>query len=109
MAPGGSSSLFDVTLADRYQRTEGRALMSGVQAIVRLVMDQRRMDLEAGLNTGGFITGYPGSPLAGLDLELTRRSELLEDLGIVHRPGLNEELSATAVAGSQLAMRQPDH
>jgi indolepyruvate ferredoxin oxidoreductase len=102
-------SLPDVTLADRYQRTEGRALMSGVQAIVRLAMEQRRSDLEAGLDTGGFITGYPGSPLAGLDLELTRRTELLADLGIVHRPGLNEELAATAVAGSQLSMGQPDH
>ncbi len=102
-------SLPDVTLADRYQRTEGHALMSGVQAVVRLAMEQRRSDLEAGLNTGGFITGYPGSPLAGLDLELTRRSELLADLGIVHRPGLNEELAATAVAGSQLSMGQPDH
>jgi len=99
----------DVTLGDRYERTEGLALMSGVQAVVRLVMEQRRTDLDAGLNTGGFITGYPGSPLAGLDLELTRRSELLADLDIVHRPGLNEELAATAVAGSQLSMGQPDH
>lgn len=83
--------------------------MSGVQAIVRLTLEQRRVDLDAGLNTGGFITGYPGSPLAGLDLELTRRNDLLADLDIVHRPGLNEELAATAVAGSQLSMCQPDH
>ena len=83
--------------------------MSGVQAIVRLTMEQRRSDLNAGLNTGGFVTGYPGSPLAGLDLELTRRGELLAELGIVHRPGLNEELAATAVAGSQLSMGQSDH
>src|ERR1017187_5149612 len=109
MTNGGSPSLLDETLAARYQRTNGRALMSGVQAIVRLAMDQRRRDVAAGLNTGGFVTGYPGSPLAGLDLELTRRSELLEGLGIVHRPGLNEELAATAVAGSQLSMGQPDH
>ena len=109
MTGRASPSLLDETLDARYQRIEGRALMSGVQAIVRLAMDQRRRDVEAGLNTGGFITGYPGSPLAGLDLELTRRAKLLGDLGIVHRAGLNEELSATAVAGSQLAMRQPDH
>lgn len=102
-------SLPDVALADRYRMEEGRALLSGVQAVVRLAMDQRRSDLEAGLDTGGFITGYPGSPLAGLDLELTRRTELLAGLGIVHRPGLNEELAATAVAGSQLSMGQPDH
>jgi indolepyruvate ferredoxin oxidoreductase len=99
----------DVNLADRYLNNEGRALMSGVQAIVRLVMEQRRLDLEAGLDTGGFVTGYPGSPLAGLDLELTRRAELLASSGIIHRPGLNEELAATAVAGSQLSMGQPDH
>ena len=98
-----------MTLADRYERTEGHVLMSGVQAVVRLAMEQRRSDLETGLDTGGFITGYPGSPLAGLDLELTRRADLLTELGIVHRPGLNEELAATAVAGSQLSMGQPDH
>ncbi|OYV64772.1 MAG: hypothetical protein B7X07_05415 [Actinobacteria bacterium 21-64-8] len=96
-------------MTDRYQATEGRTLMSGVQAIVRLTLEQRRFDQQAGLNTGGFITGYPGSPLAGLDLELTRRSTLLADVDIIHRPGLNEELAATAVAGSQLSMGQPDH
>ncbi len=99
----------DVTLDDPYRETEGRAPLSGVQAIVRLAIEQRRMDCAAELETGGFITGYPGSPLAGLDLELTRRRELLAGLGIVHRPGLNEELAATAVAGSQLSMGQPDH
>ncbi|MGC1419344.1 MAG: indolepyruvate ferredoxin oxidoreductase family protein [Acidimicrobiales bacterium] len=102
-------SLPEVALDDRYRLEEGRALLSGVQAVVRLAMDQRRRDLEAGLNTGGFITGYPGSPLAGLDLELTRRTDLLADLSIVHRPALNEELAATAVAGSQLSLGQPDH
>ena len=104
-----TSSLEDVSLGDRYQATKGRALLSGVQAVIRLAIDQRRSDLDAGWDTGGFITGYPGSPLAGLDLELTRRGELLKSLDIVHRPGLNEELAATAVAGSQLSMGQPDH
>jgi indolepyruvate ferredoxin oxidoreductase len=103
------SERVNVSLLDRYRATDGRVLLSGVQALVRLAMDQRRADLAAGLDTAGFISGYPGSPLAGLDLELTRRADLLADLGVVHRPGLNEELAATAVAGSQLAMTRPDH
>ena len=104
----GDSARTDISLLDRYRATEGRVLLSGVQALVRLAMDQRRADLAAGLDTAGFISGYPGSPLAGLDLELTRRATLLAELDVVHRPGLNEELAATAVAGSQLAMTRPD-
>jgi indolepyruvate ferredoxin oxidoreductase len=103
------SERVSVSLLDRYRATEGRVLLSGVQALVRLAMDQRRADLAAGFDTAGFISGYPGSPLAGLDLELTRRADLLSELDVVHRPGLNEELAATAVAGSQLAMTRPDH
>jgi indolepyruvate ferredoxin oxidoreductase len=103
------SERVNVSLLDRYRATEGRVLLSGVQALVRLAMDQRRADLATGRDTAGFISGYPGSPLAGLDLELTRRADLLSDLDVVHRPGLNEELAATAVAGSQLAMTRPDH
>jgi len=104
----GLLQLLDVRLLDRFQLKEGRVLLSGIQALVRLAMDQRRADIDAGLDTGGFISGYPGSPLAGLDLEFTRRTDMLGEMGIVHRPGLNEELAATAVAGSQLAMNQPD-
>jgi len=96
-------------LSDRYMQLDGEAFMTGVQALVRLPMDQRRADIATGLNTAGFISGYPGSPLAGYDLELERRRRLLEVLRIVHRPGLNEESAATAVAGSQLAVLQPDH
>lgn len=99
----------DVALIDRYRQPDGVAVLSGVQALVRLLGDQRRADDQAGLRTAGFVSGYPGSPLAGLDLELTRRSALLEEWGVVHRPGLNEELAATAIAGSQLAANQSDH
>ena len=91
----------------RYAAPEQRALVSGLQALVRLPMDQRRADMAAGLDTAGFVTGYPGSPLAGYDVELGRQQPWLDELGIVHQPALNEELAATAVAGSQLASLQP--
>ena len=98
----------DARLGDRYDAVHGRVLMSGVHALVRLPLDQRRADAAAGLRTAGYITGYPGSPLAGYDLELSRQRELLDTWGVVHQPGLNEELAATAIAGSQLALLQPD-
>ena len=103
-----SMSSPDAQLGDRYDAVAGRVLLSGVQALVRLPVDQRRADAAARLRTAGFVTGYPGSPLAGYDLELSRHRDLLEEWGVVHQPGLNEELAATAIAGSQLAMLQPD-
>jgi len=109
MGPSRSTTSHAATLVDRYEQTDGTVLMSGSHAIVRLLLDQRRVDRERGLDTAGFVTGYPGSPLAGLDLELARRRNILEHFDIVHRPGLNEELAATAIAGSQLSMLQPDH
>jgi indolepyruvate ferredoxin oxidoreductase len=95
-------------LEDRYRLDAGRVVLSGVQALVRLVGDQRRADDASGFATAGFVSGYPGSPLAGLDLELARRARLLDEWGVVFRPAINEELAATAVAGSQLAQNQPD-
>ncbi|MBS1893254.1 MAG: indolepyruvate ferredoxin oxidoreductase family protein [Actinobacteria bacterium] len=97
-----------VELADRYRLLEGKALMSGVQALVRVTLDQRRRDARQGLDTALFVSGYEGSPLAGFDLELQRNHELLSEHGILHRPAVNEELGATAVLGSQLAHLQPD-
>ena len=96
------------TVEDRYRLTEGRILLTGVQALVRLAMDQRRADAARGIDSAGFVTGYPGSPLAGVDLELERRRALLDELHVVHQPALNEELAATAIAGSQLVCVQPD-
>ncbi len=92
-----------MTLRDRYTDTDGRAQLTGVQALVRLPLDQRRADAAAGLRTGGYVSGYEGSPLAGYDLELLRNRDLLEAHGIVVAPGLNEELALTAVQGTQLA------
>lgn len=83
-------------------------LLSGVQALIRVVIDQMRRDRAAGARTAAFISGYPGSPLAGLDLELSRQKQLLQELDVRHLPALNEELAATAVYGSQAAQTFPD-
>ncbi len=101
--------LAPVALDDRYCATSGRALMSGVQALVRLTLEQRRLDERRGLDTGVFVSGYQGSPLGGLDKALAQARELLDPLNIVVRPGLNEELAATAVNGTQLLGELPEH
>ena len=89
-------------LADARYRTEtGSAYLTGIQALARLPMDQRRLDVRAGLNTAGFISGYRGSPLGGLDRELLRCAGDLEALRVVFQPGINEDLAATAIWGSQ--------
>jgi indolepyruvate ferredoxin oxidoreductase len=95
------------SLDDRYTADEGRALMSGTQALVRLLIAQRRLDARRGLNTGVFISGYPGSPLGGLDREIVRAREHLDPSGIVFEAGVNEELAATAVSGTQLVGELP--
>ncbi len=83
---------------------EGEAVfLTGIQALVRVVLDAMRRDRGAGLHTAAFVSGYPGSPLAGFDKEMIRHKELLAELDVVHLPAQNEELAATAVAGSQLA------
>ena len=89
-------------LSDKYTVERGRVYLTGIQALVRLPMDQMRRDRRAGLNTGSFISGYEGSPLGGYDLALAREKKLLEQYQIHHRPGLNEDLAATAVMGSQI-------
>ncbi len=98
----------EYSLADRYQKDRGTVLLSGIQALARLPIEQLRLDQQAGRNTAAFVSGYPGSPLGGLDLELQRALRLAGDLPIVHEPAVNEELAATAVMGSQLASTRPD-
>ncbi len=91
----------DYTLEHKYSRTEGRIYLSGVQALVRLPLMQRLRDQAAGLNTGGFISGYRGSPLGGFDLELWRAKKYLAASNVKFQPGLNEDLGATMVWGTQ--------
>jgi indolepyruvate ferredoxin oxidoreductase len=97
----------EVTLADRYRLAEGTVLSTGVQAAVRVVLDQMRSDARAGMHTAAFVSGYRGSPLGGLDQELGRQRELRRELDVVHRPALNEELGATSVWGTQVIERLP--
>ncbi|VVD59524.1 indolepyruvate ferredoxin oxidoreductase [Pandoraea iniqua] len=99
--PSLLAALESVTLDDKYTLERGRAYMSGIQALVRLPMLQQARDAAAGLNTAGYISGYRGSPLGGLDLSLWKAKQHLAGHNIVFQPGLNEDLAATAVWGSQ--------
>ena len=94
-------ALATVTLNDKYTADDGRVYLTGVQALARMLFDQRRRDRALGLNTAGFVSGYRGSPLGALDRELWRAGRFLEDHDIRFQPGVNEELAATAVWGSQ--------
>ena len=91
------------SLDDRYTRETGTVYLTGIQALVRMVRDRARLDRRQNLNSSSFISGYEGSPLAGYDLEIARRAQYLDPFDIVHRPGLNEEIAATSVMGSQVA------
>jgi indolepyruvate ferredoxin oxidoreductase len=90
-----------VTLEDKYTATSGRIYLSGIQALVRLPLMQRNIDRAAGIETGGFISGYRGSPLGGYDTALWHARRHLESHGIHFQPGLNEDLAATSVWGAQ--------
>jgi len=94
-------ALETVTLDDKYSLDVGRAFMSGVQALVKLPMLQRQRDALAGRNTAGFISGYRGSPLGGYDQALWKARQYLQAQDIVFQPGVNEELAATALWGTQ--------
>ncbi len=94
-------ALETVTLDDKYSLDVGRAFMSGVQALVKLPMLQRQRDALVGKNTAGFISGYRGSPLGGYDQALWKARKYLQAQHIVFQPGVNEELAATALWGTQ--------
>ena len=90
-----------VSLEDKYTLDSGRVYVTGIQALVRLPMMQRQRDVAAGLNTAGYVSGYRGSPLGGFDNALTQAKPFLEAHHVRFHPGLNEDLAATAVWGSQ--------
>ncbi len=94
-------ALAAVTLDDKYTLDTGRIYLTGIQALVRLPMMQRQRDRAAGLNTAGFISGYRGSPLGSLDQNLWHAQRFLAENHIRFQPGINEDLAATAVWGSQ--------
>jgi indolepyruvate ferredoxin oxidoreductase len=95
--------LREVTLDDKYDLTRSQIFLTGTQAVIRMLLMQRERDRRAGLDTAGFVSGYRGSPLGGLDQQLFRSKKHLEKAGIVFQPGLNEELAATALWGTQQA------
>lgn len=99
--------LVKVDLDDKYTLDSGRIFITGTQALVRLPLMQRRRDQALGLNTAGFIAGYRGSPLGGLDLALWNASHHLKTHNIQFKPGINEDLSATAAWGSQQIALSP--
>ncbi|MBM3632283.1 MAG: indolepyruvate ferredoxin oxidoreductase family protein [Alphaproteobacteria bacterium] len=102
-----SSSLLTVDLEDKYTQDSGRIFITGTQALVRLSLMQRRRDISLGVNTAGFISGYRGSPLGGFDLALWKAAHHLKNHNIEFKPGINEDLSVTAVWGSQQISLSP--
>src|SRR5881227_2649849 len=100
-APGAPDRLKHVSLDDKYTATSGKIFLSGIQALVRLPMIQKLRDQHAGLNTAGFVSGYRGSPLGGLDENLWKAKGHLEAHQVQFVPGVNEDLAATAVWGTQ--------
>ncbi|MFO0390096.1 MAG: indolepyruvate ferredoxin oxidoreductase family protein [Alphaproteobacteria bacterium] len=98
----------DVSLDDKFTLESGQAFMSGLQALARIAIVQKRRDMAAGLNTGGFISGYRGSPLGAFDRELAHANRYYKNMDIVFLPGVNEDLAATAVWGTQQVNLLPD-
>ena len=94
-------------LEDRYARERGRVFMTGTQALVRAVLDQAARDRSAGLDTAGYVSGYRGSPLGAVDMELWRARKILAERRITFQPGVNEDLAATAILGTQQVESDP--
>jgi indolepyruvate ferredoxin oxidoreductase len=98
-----NTDLAEISLGDRFDLAKSPVLLNGAQAVARLLLAQKERDRRAGRNTAGFVTGYRGSPVGGLDLQFTRLGKLFKANDIHFEPGLNEELAATAVWGAQQA------
>ncbi|TMV94882.1 indolepyruvate ferredoxin oxidoreductase family protein [Thioclava sp. BHET1] len=93
----------EISLSDRFDLTKSPVLLNGTQALVRLVLAQTARDKAAGLETAGYVTGYRGSPLGAVDLQMARAKSVLEQSNVLFQPGLNEDLAATALWGAQQA------
>src|SRR4051794_16926265 len=98
----------ETTLEDKYVLEQGTIFLTGIQALVRVLLDQHRADVRHGLRTATFVSGYQGSPLGGFDKEVMRLGKLGADSALHFVAGLNEELAATAVYGTQLVQNLPD-
>src|SRR3954452_5045405 len=94
-------------LGDKYTSEEGAAFMTGVQALVRLPLEQQLADARRGMRSASYISVYQGSPLGTYDLELARHKALLKEHDVTFQMGVNEELGATAVMGSQVVHTLP--
>ena len=102
-----NAPLRNITLEDKYALSAGRVFLTGTQALVRLLLLQHQRDALAGLNTGGYVSGYRGSPLGGLDQALWKAKTHLAKNNVVFQPGVNEDLAATALWGTQQVNLSP--
>ena len=107
-APLPLSALANVSLDDKYTLDKGRVFLTGTQALIRLLILQHQRDRLAGLNTAGYVSGYRGSPLGGLDQGLWKAEKHLADHHIKFHPGVNEDMAATAIWGTQQVNLYPD-
>lgn len=96
-----------ITLETKYLAEDGAVLLTGTQALLRIMLERKRLDRKLGVETGGLVCGYPGSPLGGLDFEIVRQGHIFKGHDIEHIQGLNEELAATAIFGTQLIHEVP--
>src|SRR6056297_2216354 len=105
MAPKGERAMSTqkVSLNDRFDLTKSSVLLNGTQALVRLMLMQAARDRAAGLSTAGYVTGYRGSPLGAVDMQMMRAEKHLKQADVLFQPGLNEDLAATALWGTQQA------
>src|ERR1044072_622343 len=103
MAYEGGAALKRVSLDDRYDLNETRVFCSGTQALIRLCLMQHERDKRNGLNTAGYVSGYRGSPVGGLDIQFGRAKNYLAPKNMIFQSGLNEDLAGTAIWGTPRA------
>lgn len=103
-----NTQLKDISLSDKFTAEKDRVFINGTQALARIIMLQKNFDAKQGLDTQGYVSGYRGSPLGMLDLTLWQQKKVLADSGVVFQPGLNEDLAATSIWGTQQIYFFPD-